>query len=318
MPYLHIAFDSSVRASLRQAFPDDRTLAFWDDLSFGSIDSPDPRRRAEAIERDFGFAWQGVADQVAVWDTIETEIGAGATDCIAWYSRRSVVEFANFLAFNEWMGTRPFRAVDLTDVEVPPAHRTPTQPDRIPVRAVGCLNAETIQRERLTERATTPSPEQRAADRLLWDTLRAENAPIRIVRQGTLVSAGIDVFDGMLRAFCPPDWRGMAYPPLRYRRPCGGRRRSSSRSDPGLPPVRLDRCGHHRRARRLHVRPRHADQGTAGHIGRAALPRPGRGPATIDRPPDHTLRQPQRAASSTKSARFAFAPTAQPDEARMT
>lgn len=212
MSYLHIAFDPSARASLRQAFPDDRTLAFWDDLSFGSIDSPDPRRRADSIERDFGFAWQGVADQVAVWDAIETEIGAGATDCIAWYSRRSVVEFANFLAFNEWMGTRPFRAVDLTDVEVPPAHRTPTQADRIPVRAVGCLNAETIQRERLTERTTTPSPEQRAADRLLWDTLRAENAPIRIVRQATLVSAGIDVFDGMLRAFCPPDWRGMAYP----------------------------------------------------------------------------------------------------------
>ena len=36
-----------------------------------------------------------------------------------------------------------------------------------------------------------------------WQTLRAENAPLRVVEQGRVVSAGLDYYDGLIRQAIP-------------------------------------------------------------------------------------------------------------------
>ena len=214
MATLHVTFGLSAAASLREAIaverPDDCVVAFRDDLSFGPIDPPEPRRRAEWIADHLNFEWW---DDIAlsesdVWGTISTWRG----DTIAWFSRTSASEHANFLEFNERMGSRPFRILDLTNARVSTNHPCGEFGEGEPVVSVSLLRGETIRRYGLADRSVVPSEAQRDLDRGQWKRLKSESAALRVVEGRDLVSAAITHFDERLLSFCTREWATMAGP----------------------------------------------------------------------------------------------------------
>jgi len=209
-PIRHIVFNTSGAASLRQALQsagrNDDVVALMDDLSFGPIEPLDPSSRAKWIGETLGWDnWEEVAMR-SFWP----EALSPDHRKIAWTSRRSAMEFSGFLAWLSCLGPAPCEIVDLTDMKVSRRveHGPPWPPH--PVVGLGMLLAEQIRDEQLFSRGHELAPAERDRYVGLWTTLRAENAPLRVIENDTLVSADISFFDELLLSFATPDWRKSA------------------------------------------------------------------------------------------------------------
>jgi hypothetical protein len=55
--------------------------------------------------------------------------------------------------------------------------------------------------------AAVPSTSERAGFRTIWQGLKAENAPLRVFRDGSLVSAPIDFFDALILSHATVEWQ---------------------------------------------------------------------------------------------------------------
>lgn len=205
----HVVFTPSgagcLVQALRKAGRDDQVIACFDDLSFGPINSTDTSFRAEWVEKELGQTdWNKAPNSTErLWD--ETRFPNNRR--VAWLSRRSAMEYANFL---EWLwrhGDAPCDVVDLTDVTV--SYRPEHGPPRRPQLAISLamLHHDVIASERLWDLAAPLQTSTRTRYLDLWRQLRDENAPLRIIEGGTLRSAPITFFDALLMSHATEDWQ---------------------------------------------------------------------------------------------------------------
>jgi hypothetical protein len=207
---LHFVFTPSgagcLVQALRKAGRDDQVITSFDDLSFGPINPPTSSLRAAWVENELGrTGWREVADtSEQVWD--ETRFPDHRK--VAWLSRRSAMEYAGFLEWLWRLGDAPCEVVDLTDVRISccPEHGRPPALAMSP----GMLHHDTIFSGKLWDLAEPLQMAVRSRYRDLWQKLRSENAPLRVIDGEQLVSAPISFFDSVLTSYVTDDWQKVA------------------------------------------------------------------------------------------------------------
>jgi len=205
---VHVVFTPSgavdLRRALKAAGRDDEVAAFFDNLSFGPINPPDASR-IKWIENELG--WTGWDDVVSRSESFWREALPSERRKMAWLSRRSTMEYANFLEWLWRLGDAPCDVVDLTDVTVSP--RPEHSPPRRPHLAISLamLHPDIIAREKLWELAAPLQAGMRTRYHDLWRQLRDDNAPLRVIEDGNLRSAPINFFDSLLMSHATDDWQ---------------------------------------------------------------------------------------------------------------
>jgi hypothetical protein len=205
MSELHIVFSPSAAVDLRRALAsagkDAEVAAIMDDLSFGPINPAGGGLRAKWVDEVLGYSdWDEVERQLEpFWSETLSEQRVR----IAWVSRRSTMEFCGFLEWLRRNGERPCKVVDLTDA------RFPSNGDSGPeilAPATALIHDRQFSGARLWDLAAPLSSEARGEWTALWDRLRGENAPLRILSPEGLKSAPLDVFDAQILGCVDPDW----------------------------------------------------------------------------------------------------------------
>ncbi|WP_084238379.1 DUF3658 domain-containing protein [Sphingomonas asaccharolytica] len=187
---LHVAFSpsfaGSLRVALKEAGREDRVVCTFDDLALGPIASDDANERAAWFDTELGLEdWREVIDR---GDDVLTASRSAVGEVVAWYSPNVAPIVAGFLWWLSQIGDRPCSIVR--------ANSLPLLQDPKVAALFG--------------REIPLSDGDRAAYRARWEQLRNENAPLRIVEGGDLVSAPIDHFDAALIANVSGEWQRMA------------------------------------------------------------------------------------------------------------
>jgi Protein of unknown function/Domain of unknown function (DUF1835) len=208
---VHFVFTPSgagcLSQALRIACRDDQVISFFDDLSFGPINPPDSSLRAKWVENELGrTGWDDVtAESERFWR------GAPSSDrTVAWLTRRSAKQYAGFLEWSWRMRDAPYEVVDLSNVKISrgPEHGSPRPPAF--AMSLGMLHPDIICRDRLWEFAEPLQQSVRERYRDLWQQLRSENAPLRVIDGDELVSAPISFFDSLLMSYVTANWKKVA------------------------------------------------------------------------------------------------------------
>jgi hypothetical protein len=209
---LHVVFTPSGSSLLRQALKDagrdDKVVCFFDCLSFGPINPPDMSLRSKWVEDELGETdWDSIGlDTETFWHE------ALSPDCrkVAWLTRRSAMEYAGFLEWLWRLGEAPCDVIDLSDVRI--ARHNKDGSPRSPTLAItlGMLHPDTIRRHKLWDLAEPLQATARERYRTLWQRLRSEDAPLRVIEGGELVSAPISFFDARLMSYVTNDWQKVA------------------------------------------------------------------------------------------------------------
>ena len=195
---LHIVFNpsaaSGLRDALRQVGRNDRVICLFDDLSFGPISPPDSELRWKWVEEELGYTdWEEiVGEATSFW----AEACSVTHRKVAWLSRRSAQEYSGFLEWLWRVGEEPIQVVDLTDTRVLGSQNG--EAHRYLAISLACLHPNQIIENDLLASAKIWTPAVHAQYRQLWERLRTENARLRILTQGKLVSAPICYFDPLL------------------------------------------------------------------------------------------------------------------------
>ena len=106
------------------------------------------------------------------------------------------------------VGEEPIEVIDLTDTRVRGRKNAQTQPHL--AISLATLHPNQIVENDLLATAKILTPAERAQYRELWERLRTENAPLRILAEGQLVSAPITYFDPLLLSHVTPRFRKAA------------------------------------------------------------------------------------------------------------
>jgi hypothetical protein len=105
-------------------------------------------------------------------------------------------------------GDRPCEIVDLTDLQLPQfsEHGSVTAP----VASLAAIDFEKIYDSDLFDQSKAFPTSMREKYQALWRQLRDDNAPLRILRDDSLVSAPISLFDAPLMSQASQNWRKVA------------------------------------------------------------------------------------------------------------
>jgi hypothetical protein len=197
----HVVFSMSAAINLRKALAQigrrERVLAFYDDLSLGPIDPPNPVLRAQWVKSQLGCDNWGEIDRhvQAFW----TAALSGRHRRVAWMSRRSAHEFAGFLEFVSRLGDAPCEFVDATDVREPSSPRLGL--------CIALMPPQEIVETNLLDQARPLTEEMRADYVRKWKQLRSENAALRVLDGDLeLRSAPISFFDQQLLSCVSHRW----------------------------------------------------------------------------------------------------------------
>lgn len=208
MSVLHVVIGHSAAMSLKQAIQsagnDDSVLNYSDDLSYGPINPPDVNLRAKWIEQNLSF---DLTEELGEIETIFWKpLLAWSGPLVLWVSRQSTREYAGFLEIVYRLGDQPADVVDITDAEI--SFNPILRPERtVRAETVNHLTSTTFFRDDVFgRRAPLDAPKRKAACEL-WSQLRSENAPLRVLRNGELVSAPLSHFDAAIKAQVGPAWR---------------------------------------------------------------------------------------------------------------
>lgn len=117
-------------------------------------------------------------------------------------------EYAGFLEWLWRLNEEPVEVIDLTDVMM--AGISTGLTERHFAISLGMLPPHKILENDLLDRAETLTAALRAQYRELWGRLRIENAPLRILTKGELVSAPLSFFDPLLLSCATPEWQKAA------------------------------------------------------------------------------------------------------------
>jgi len=128
---------------------------------------------------------------------------------VAWFTRRSAMEYAGFLDWLWHRGDAPCDIVDLTNVEIAdPPRDGPPEPWTLPSLAL--LNPDIIHHNKLWDLARPLPMTERLGFREQWGQCLAENALLRVIEGDKIVSAPISFFDSLLVSPVTDNWRPIA------------------------------------------------------------------------------------------------------------
>jgi hypothetical protein len=189
----------SVRQALRLQGRAERVIALTHVISVGPIEPFDPEMRRiwfAANTRPDDEPDEGQTDPEAPW----TEAADPGVLPVYWVCLTDAAEHACFLRFISHMAGRPFDIVEVIGSDFPRPGAASS------VWSLGQLRPEEIVAADLggRRRPFTQAESDLAVAR--WAKLRQENAPLRIVRDGTLVSAPLTHFDDVLTRFATGEW----------------------------------------------------------------------------------------------------------------
>jgi hypothetical protein len=196
---IYIVFSTLAAENLKTALHDagreDRFTCYFDNLSLGPINPPDPHVRLKWFEQE--FACKDGCDfpnDEGFWgDALNENVRK-----VAWLSRRSAPEYAGFLEWLWRLGDLPCETIDLTDMPVGSHRRAFT---------LALLSPEEIAANAVWDRAEALDANARSHYHSLWHRLRVENAPLRVVDADGLRSAPITFFDRQLLSFAKAGWQ---------------------------------------------------------------------------------------------------------------
>jgi hypothetical protein len=197
---VHVAWGvsraESVRDALRLQGCADRVIALSHDLSIGPIASLDgAARRAWLAANTRDDDDEDPVDLEAPW----AEAIAAGLHPVFWVCRTQVGEHACLLAFAARMAGRPFDIVDATGFDFTGFSQVSS------IWSLSQLRPEEIVASGLIRRRRPFARAERDAAAAAWVQLCRENAPLRILRDGRLVSAPLTQFDAMLVRLAAPD-----------------------------------------------------------------------------------------------------------------
>jgi hypothetical protein len=209
---LHVLFGGSGAFSVRQAIErtgrTDGVICFHDFFEFGPISPPDPMARAKWVDEVLGVAdWEEVAAQTEI---AMTEAVAADGRFVAWVSRRDAHWYSGFLEWLSRIGDKPCDMIDVTELMVITRRRDGERGPPSRVISPSVLAPDQIIETGLMEQSAPLTAVDRDQYRALWTALRAENAPLRIVGTGGLVSAPITIFDSLIKSSATNSWGKMA------------------------------------------------------------------------------------------------------------
>lgn len=200
---VHVAWGAaradSVRQALRLQGRAERVIALTYVLDVGPIEPFDPDARR------VWFAENTRPDDEPNEVPTDPEVPwAEATDPgvhpVYWGCLTDAAEHAYFLRFVTRMAGRPFDIVEVIGSDFPrPGAASP-------VWSLGQLRPKEMVAADLGGRRRPFTEDENEAATARWAKLRRENAPLRIVRDETLVSAPLTHFDDVLTAFATGEW----------------------------------------------------------------------------------------------------------------
>jgi hypothetical protein len=160
------------------------------------------------VENELGWTgWDEVVSQSeAFW------AAALSFSCrkVAWFSKRSAMEYAGFLQWLWRLRDTPCEIIDLTDVKIfRDREDGPSKPCF--AQSLGIVPFQQIVDNDLLGRAEFLEKKQRNDYRSSWQQLRDENAPFRVLDGRRLVSAPMTFFDTSLMSFVTDNWRKVAF-----------------------------------------------------------------------------------------------------------
>ena len=125
-------------------------------------------------------------------------------------SRRDAHWYCGFLEWLSRVGEEPCDLIDVTDLMVSGRRSSGEHGPPFMVISPSVLAPDQIIEAGLLERSAPLTAIERGQYRALWTALRAEDAPLRIVGGGGLVSAPITVFDSLIKSSATRSWQKMA------------------------------------------------------------------------------------------------------------
>lgn len=206
---LHIVFGLSAAGSLRRALEiagrNEDVAAFPDSLEIGPINPADLPGRAAWAEEALGLSdWEDVRPGVdGFW---QAALDASRPR-VVWLSRRSAPDFCGFLEWFRRNGDLPFQLIDLTELRFPSQDNPNVfEHSLLP----GSVRAERMVDLSLWDLAQPVADAQRHEWLVLWDKLRAENAPVRRLTVDGLVSSPLEIFDAQFLGYIDKTWKRAA------------------------------------------------------------------------------------------------------------
>ena len=162
--------------------------------------------RRQWVENELGYTGWGeiTAEAEVFWKTAVSE----PNRTVAWVSRRTTMEYAGFLEWPWRLGDSACEVIDVTDLTIADSNND----ERPPRQAISLrlLSAQQIRTSGFLDCSTELALVARSRYREIWRRLRAENAPLRILVEGMLVSAPISFFDPLLLSQCTRRWQKVA------------------------------------------------------------------------------------------------------------
>ncbi|HEX4573323.1 MAG TPA: DUF3658 domain-containing protein [Dongiaceae bacterium] len=211
-PVIHVTFgmyaDNTLRDALKQAGRRDCVVRLWDDLSLGPIDPPEPAARWAWAREELGLHAHHrhmFADKNNAWNAALAIPGRR----VAWVARHMAHEYCGFLEWLRRLGDTPCEIVDLHDVTFD-WHMQDGTVEPAEVSSVGHIHPEHIVDNAFWDLARPLSLQERRQYLVLWDKLRAENAPLRVLNGDALVSAPISHYDDLVLADTAENFRKVA------------------------------------------------------------------------------------------------------------
>lgn len=201
---IHVLPGRSAAASVKQAIKAlglrDRVVGIIDNLGYGPISGDLALRRAW-LDEHLGDGY-GESVDFAELDWQE----ALATDAfpVIWTCRSDAGDFTGYLEFLSRIGDRPFDVIDVTRVMVQ------GRANVCRVKALGVISPDQMISSGLFQRQRTLTEREIAADRELWRSRKAENAPLRVCENDVLLSKPLTHFDAELLAEATPQWEKAA------------------------------------------------------------------------------------------------------------
>jgi len=188
-PRSHVLFSPSAAGTLKQALRQmaapDEVHCLFDDFSFGPIATATTDGRPRWIEDNLGIeGWGEVTERTPSFLTSCSTM-ASAT---VWVSRKDARSYAGFLW---WLSQVEINSISIVDNP------------RVSVIGPDEMICLMDQSEPLTSNELEDY-------RATWDDLTIQDAPLRIIGECNLISAGIDYFDDTLFQNVTAEWRKMA------------------------------------------------------------------------------------------------------------
>lgn len=184
---LHVVFGSSpagiVRRALRELGRQEQVLDLMDDLSLGPIHPYNSEVRGQWLNHELGeYDWQ---DFVGRDSSLPLKSQSHPGRLVAWYAPNRACSYAGFQWWLSQMDDARCAVMSVPDLHF--------------------QNTEAI--VNLIGQETDLSPLERSQHQQEWHALKNENALLRVVDDGRLVSASLDFFDHLIIQFVDHDWK---------------------------------------------------------------------------------------------------------------